>query len=632
MTSNGTTPRRTARTKREVAAAAAAENAASAAAEASEPASSSSSSKTTARPKAAAGTSDGDAGGGIRAAARGTLVTLVLRIASFGCTQWTLRLVDDPRVLGRTSIELELLLNTVLFVSREGFRLALTGQRKRRQPRKGQNDAPDEDNSEVWNNVAWLSVPVSAIISTIALLFHLYVSTAVGIDGADKRTAQQDATNADYRLSGILYCLACCIEGLGEPPVLHALASMNVSLKAKAEGFATLGKTLTTVLALKYFVSPTDEQQGWPITSFGIAQLIYSIIYTTYLYSRSKWASIKPSIDFRRLSIATTFDTTMLYMVLIFTIQGLFKHLLTEGDRIVLTTLSDAYDQGVYAMGMSFGGIAARILLQPLEENARLLWSRPSSRDGNANDKHKGQGDESYTVLVKLVLYVGFVFSFIAVNYTYVLLNIVAGPKWGGNPEAATVLSGFCVYTAFLAWNGMTEAYVYATASSGSDVGELGLAHTIVGFIFAAVASWAVAANGTVGLVIANCVAMFCRAMYAVAFAARYFCRSNAAHPTQAKRSTLPCFISLIAKMLPHPIVVLMFVASFCATRWSQARMMRQVHESDAARPGTGLWYRLALEHVAVGASCAIGIVACAYSVEGNFRRALKRLWREKQA
>ena len=59
-----------------------------------------------------------------RAAARGTLFTLILRLISFICTQLTIRALD-PSTLG-TNIQLELLLTTVLFISREGFRLALT--------------------------------------------------------------------------------------------------------------------------------------------------------------------------------------------------------------------------------------------------------------------------------------------------------------------------------------------------------------------------------------------------------------------------------------------------------------------------------------------------------------------------
>jgi len=58
-------------------------------------------------------------------AARGTLISIILRIASFLLSQLTVRFVSAS-ALGKASIPLELLLGTSLFVGREGFRLALT--------------------------------------------------------------------------------------------------------------------------------------------------------------------------------------------------------------------------------------------------------------------------------------------------------------------------------------------------------------------------------------------------------------------------------------------------------------------------------------------------------------------------
>ena len=82
-----------------------------------------------------------------REAARGTLVTLLFRLVSFACTQTTFRLLD-PETLGKASIQLELLLTTVLFISREGFRLALTRN----------------ISSDSWN-VAWLTIPVVSLVA-----------------------------------------------------------------------------------------------------------------------------------------------------------------------------------------------------------------------------------------------------------------------------------------------------------------------------------------------------------------------------------------------------------------------------------------------------------------------------------
>lgn len=525
-----------------------------------------------------------------RAAARGTLATLLLRLISFACTQWTFRVLD-PATLGRASIQLELLLTTILFISREGFRLALTRN----------------ISIESWN-VAWLSVPLATVVSLVALCWHLWVTgVAVGTNNND--------IDYDYRWAGILYCVASCIEGWAEPAVLVTLRQMNIAVKASAEGLATVGKTVTIVVALRYL--KTD----WPVTAFGIAQMTYAIVYAIFLYTKTWSQLIGPKWN--------SFDRKTCYMTIVFTTQGFFKHLLTEGDRIVLTALSGSYDQGVYAMGSAYGGMAARIILQPIEENARLLWSRLATqkvtqRDTDTDtDTDTDPLEQSYTVLVKLVLYVGLVFSCIAVNYTSLLLNLLAGRKWGNNAEANSVLSAFCVYTAFLAWNGMTEAFLYGVASSGVDMGRLGAAHTAIGVLFACVAPLAVARYGATGLVAANCVAMFLRAIYSVNYAAGFFANRQA-------KPFLSTLWRLLDQMFPRREVIIAFIASYFATRASFRRLVDQADELQL-EAGSLLWLRLSLQHVGVGIACAVGLVSLAFPLEREFRRSIRSTWHGKQ-
>jgi len=506
-----------------------------------------------------------------QAAARGTLATFLLRIISFGCTQWTLRLLD-PATLGKASIQLELLLSTVLFLSREGFRLALT--------RNISNDN--------WN-VAWLSVPVATLVSVLALFYHLHNASE---------------SEKDYRMAGILFCLASCIEGWAEPCILLALRQMNVALKASAEGMATLAKTFAIVIALQYL------QDDWPVTAFGLAQLVYAVVYALFLYTKT-WYDL---IGFRK---DEPLDGRTCYMTIVFTGQGFFKHFLTEGDRFVLTRLSGSYDQGVYAMGSAYGGMAARIILQPIEENGRLLWSRQAAAESVEPLK------KSYTVLVKLTLYVGFIFSCLAVNYTSIVLNVLAGRKWGNNQEATAVLTAFCVYTAFLAWNGMTEAFVYGVATSGQDMGRLGLVHTVVGILFALLASWAVPRIGTVGLVAANCIAMFLRALYSVIYAARYFAKRQ-------EKPVLSTLGNLLHQMFPHRAVILAFAASFWVTGTSLDRFTVQSQELEV-ETGSVTWLLFAAQHIGVGVACVVGIISLAFPLENDFRDSVQSMWHGKQ-
>lgn len=522
-----------------------------------------------------------------RAAARGTLFTLLLRLISFVCTQVTIRALD-PSTLG-TNIQLELLLTTVLFISREGFRLALT-----------QNVVPEN-----WT-VAWLTIPVVTFVSGSTLAWHLLF------------TASGNEVNTDYRIAGILYCFASWVEGCGEPAVLFFLRKLEVPPRVEAEGIATVVKTMATAIGIQLL--PTSMS----VRAFGLAQLAYGMTYTLYLYGRA-WSRS----DWKDNSLPTSslhsfwkgLDGKTCYTTLVYTMQGFFKHMLTEADKIVLTTMADNYDQGVYAMGASYGGMAARILLQPLEENARLLWSRLGSDSGTAK-KIRQELLRSYTTLVKLVLYVGLVFSCFGVHYTNLLLNILAGRRWGSNIEASNVLAAFCVYTAFLALNGMTEAFVYAVGggdTAAREMAKLGLVHTMTGLAFAFTASLLVGRYGTLGLVAANCVAMLIRSLYSLYFAAKYFSGT----PSSG-------LLALVYEISPHRLVLVAFSAAWFATRLSLQRLVvKGFHLQLNIRNSD--WLLQTGQHVSVGVVFLIGIVVLVIVFERAFVQSLKDMVRRRK-
>jgi len=426
-----------------------------------------------------------------------------------------------------------------------------------------------------------------------------------------------DEVNTDYRIAGILYCLASWIEGCGEPVVLFFLRKLEVPPRVEAEGVATVAKTTAMAMGIRLLPS------SWSVTAFGLAQLVYGMTYTFYLYarvwSRSDWyeSGLPPlsvPIFWSGLDVKTC-STTLVY-----TVQGFFKHMLTEADKIVLTTMADSYDQGVYAMGASYGGMAARILLQPLEENARLLWSRLAS-DTDGSKEHEQDLLRSYTALVKLVLYVGLVFSCFAVNYTSLLLNILAGRTWGSNIEASNVLAAFCVYTAFLALNGMTEAFVYAVGggdAAAKEMTKLGLVHTMTGVAFAVTASIFVSHYGTLGIVAANCVAMFIRSVYSLHFAARYFSTT-----TKDER------LQLLSKIRPHPLVLIAFSVAWLATRWSlQNLIVKGFHLQLNIRNSD--WLIQTGQHIAIGIASLIGIVVLVGLLERPFIQSLSDMVRHR--
>lgn len=481
-------------------------------------------------------------------ATRGTILTVLFRIISFVCTQWTVRMLD-PKALGQTNVQLDLLFTSILFW-RTGVRYSLTN---------GGGGASSK-------NTSYLTIPLSAVLAVTALAWHW-------------RTSSNETE--DYRVAGIWYCAAACLEGWTEPAVLHSLMDMNVALKASAEGLAGVCKALVTVMAFQRFN---------PVTAVGVAQFVYAIVYSLVLYSSTLKNLSRPRLEA---------DRKTLHLTAIFTGQALFQYLLTQADKLVLAIASEQSDLGVYAMASVYGSLAARFILQPLEENARLYWSRNVTKEGS--NMHKLYF--SYTLMVKLVLYVGLVFGCLAVNYTWVVLNVLAGRKWGGNVQAVNVLSAFCVYTGFLAWNGMTEAFVYATASSGKALRRLSIVHAVIMGLLTVVAHYAVTTYGPTGLVAANAMAMALRGFYSLHIATTHFQQTSTYFAT---------WKAIVKDSLPNIYVLATFGLSYVVTSGSLKRMMAAIEQSEAI-PLT-----VVARHVGVGSACGVGIIALAYMAESD--------------
>jgi oligosaccharide translocation protein RFT1 len=532
-----------------------------------------------------------------------TLRTILVRSLSFVGTQYCIRLFTSPIVLG-TNVQLELMMIFILLVSREGFRLAISSNSH------SSSESHDDPLGGGGSGVAFLTVPLTLLFTMIALMGHSYHCIK--------------ERDTDYQWAGILYCLAAFVEGCAEPVVLFFLQFVSIAEKATAEGISAMMKTMSTVAILQMFQSDILLER-YPITVLGVSQLIYAITYTAFLYgtvwNRGQLRSVLPAWH-TKPSSSWTRNLQMyqpkLQLIGLFTLQSMLKFLLTEGDRILLSLLAGRYDQGVYALGNAYGGLAARLLLQPIEETARLLFRQQSTQDDPLLSQQR-----SYIVAVKTVLYVGLIFCCLAVNYTYILLNLLAGRYWGSHTEAVAVLSGFCVYTAFLAGNGMTEAFVYGVANTALDIGRLSVAHTVSGVGFALLAPMAVTQYGTLGLVAANCLTMFIRTAFSVYYAARYFGQQQGTSTTQIMKQ-------LLRSMIPHPSILLFFMFAFFGTQASLQRILSRI-KVDELEPMSVPWLRLAMEHIGVGVAFGIGMLSFAYIVERDFQRNIRAMWHEKK-
>ena len=612
----------------------------------------------------------------------GMLYSLILRTLSFLLNIITKRFVS-PDTLGKSDVTLDLLLSTTLFLAREGFRLGLgrgegndgvgntttctrngddfKDSAADTTTRSAESKKSKANREQRLANTAYLSILSGFVASAVALGMHLHhchtnvSGKSTTADGSEDLGAME----MDYLYGGILYTTAALLEMLSEPYQIDCLRNLDVESRAAAEGAGNLGRAVVNVVLLGGLVDRllgSSLASRYPVSCFGAGHIVHAILLGGVFRWRKRGHIRRPRFvtglcadlpaDSQTDSIISrNFDLASLRLIGIFSAQSLFKHLLTEGDRIVLTLLGSSYDRGVYGMASSIGGIASRMLLQPVEENARLLFGRLGSQVESAESVHRSKKletlERTYTTLIKMVLYFGLVFASLGSNYTSILLRILAGNAWGSNEDATAALSAFCIYTALLALNGSTEAFVYGVASTYKDVGMLSTVHAAVTVTaFGVVAPVLVGWYGTVGLVGANCLSMAMRSLYSISFAAAYFCRQltsiqEKGTKMEERKSSISVvqvmgkMSSLLRKMLPRSFILLLFLATYLTTNQTRAYLLafekqmvlEQNDGQSAIRITSKAWLLSAAKHVGVGTFCAIGIALVAYKLEGEARR-----------
>ena len=286
---------------------------------------------------------------------------LLSRLVTFALNQALVRLAS-PAVYGTVSIQLELLLNTILFLSREGFRNTLLRANVDKNDKRG--------GSLLVSNIALLPVYFGIFVSALASATYIYT--------ASEATSKQP----HFKLSVLLYTLAAFTELLSEPMYIRyvvgkirmysicslnirSVQSLNPGIRVRAEGSAVVVKSITTVAIL----ASDNSSRGsgsLGLLAFALGQMSYSItLLLGYLpeYGKSVSLILRPSrnntparyvpilldneaftqkanssagTSVLRSKAASFFDENLLEVSLAMTAQGFVKHVLTEGDKVAL--------------------------------------------------------------------------------------------------------------------------------------------------------------------------------------------------------------------------------------------------------------------------------------------------------
>ncbi|KAF9585403.1 Oligosaccharide translocation protein rft1 [Lunasporangiospora selenospora] len=658
------------------------------------------------------------------------LLQFISRMLTFTLNQVLLRFTS-AETLGVASVQLELLLNTILFLSREGVRCAAirvsddtttntaqapattldakTPSTEQAPPSSNQDKDLIQPGTEAYKlhklvNMVYAPIPIGALMTCLAVGYSL-----AHVDDAS------ESRIPGYRLSIYLYGAAALIELLSEPMFMVAQYKLWFKTRVSVEGTAVIVRCVLTCALTIYGAresvtanshygrkgrdGSTNNNNTMGVLAFAIAQFVYGVLILG-MFLLSFW---KKSAERHRLEVHHQikvgkskkqdtdiehdesqeqfvtednesvislrallprklvrigkdgrleefyFDTELLKLSKTLTAQSILKHILTEGDKMLMAGFTQEADQGVYAFVVNYGSLVARILFQPLEETSRTLFSKllsdiPRSDHGPDNSRDSKSTEKSVTTtsthindtqrsnlilsrsllltIMKFHILLGLVFISFGTHYTATLIDLIVGKYWARQTPAASVLSFYCYYVPIMGINGITEAVVQAVASE-KELNSLSYWMFAFSAVFCTTGyvlmGWL--GLGAKGIVIANCVNLTMRIIWSIWFLSRYFNRHLGSKEedksTGAVKKSNDKGIRL-AEFFPSRAVLLAFTAAFFVT--------------SASEQWIG-WDRLLdkIMHIGVGVGALTVVVGAIFVSEKPFLREIQSFARQRR-
>ncbi|KAJ6007950.1 hypothetical protein N7540_011926 [Penicillium herquei] len=462
-----------------------------------------------------AGPSEAQVGNMLASSATGTTFLILIQVASriftFLSNQLILRALS-PMVLG-IAAQLELYQVSILYFSRESIRMAI-----QRQPLGANNSKLQSTASQSVVNISYLSPLLGIASTTVFTILYRYF--------APEKALETPLFNASVIITG----LAALLELTIEPFFAIIQQQMLYQKRAVVEMPAAFMKSFATC-AIFLYTFRTGQQSG--ALPFAIGHLSYSITlivgYCALLLPRSserRFSFLPVLIKDRDGTeyFLGRFSKKLSSLAASVFFQSVVKHLLTQGDSMMLAAMASLEDQGIYSLASNYGGLIARVIFQPLEESSRNLFSGLLSPDetGKRNiaqvrfaKQHLADLLRAYQLLLVLVFPIGPIV--VAQG-----LHLLGGRQWA-LPQVGDLLSLYCYYIPFLAFNGITEAFV-ASAASPKEIrhqaiwmGVFSACYALAAYLFLEV--WFM---GAYGLVLANIVNMAVRILWSYRFIRSY--------------------------------------------------------------------------------------------------------------
>lgn len=513
------------------------------------------------------------------------------------------------------NLQLQLLLNIVLPLSREAFRRAIL-----RAPIDDASDpASKRAQSQRLLNLSYLSIPLGAILSVVLTAVFLWTST------------REELSTAGYYEAITWTGAASLAEMLSEPLYIIAQHRLMFGTRAAVELVAVALKSILSYVMV--------VQMGLGLESFGIVAFIYSIsvsvgywLYFGFISPLPEFPTIRSLLPAKitvknqdgkphQLSWSESFDPELARFLVTFEWQTLQKMLLQEGEKFLLRGAENLATQSIFALVNVLGSLVVRFVFAWLEEGMFPLFSKllvqvkslSAEKPDEAAQRRDllRQANVILGLLCRLLTYIGLLFAAFGPSYSFLLLDLLYTKKYS-HTAAPEFLSWYCVYILSMAVNGITEAFAHAAASP-RVLNWFNVAMIAQSAMLVASSLFLANAGIQAALIISSTISMISRVFISVGFIRRFFIDNLSGDKNAFS----------VARLFPSPIVIVLFILTHIVTRLS---------ESYSCSIHTGISIIGCGQHVFVGGLCVLGVLGSAIFIfERQYFRELAQFIRRRE-
>ncbi|KAJ2610519.1 Oligosaccharide translocation protein rft1 [Coemansia sp. RSA 1365] len=524
--------------------------------------------------------------------------------------------ISGRRAFGVASVRFQLLLSTILFLSREGMRDALMRVSTSLSNANSAAERPSKPTRQEQRIINAALVPIAAGMAMATGMYFFYV--------AQSSQHGESALSVDephYRMSLAINIAAAWIELCVEPLFVLSRARALFKLQAQCEGIAVLCRCAVVIATLLFgcFVATSPEDNPLRLVAFAAGQLGYAIaIVATFAIYMSRELTYPIWRCYVPIPVAQDhgdqarnyINRTLGGLAATFVGQSLLKFFLTQGDNMVMASYATADEMGVFAFVSNYGSIPARVIFLPLEEASRAMFARLASvnstkktvTSSNAVLETRTEINNARRVLLTLGK-LQFLLGAVLVVFGTLYLPILASLVRKGDSAASQALVTYCLYLPFMGINGFLEAFVHSVASKSQLLQiNMQMAGFAIVYMVVAVQSLRLLNLGSAGIISANILNMALRIAYCKHFISRWFLERGIDGPR-------------FASMRPHTAVTAACLLSGAATVAASAMLAWLPHSA---------LHQLGM--LALGAVLGIAVLACIWRYEQPFIQTVRKL------